>query len=171
MPCYIIPIKQYWAGQLFDSAISGENLFGAIPSKLWSIENVYYRHTRPITEEAPARILWYVSGGGKMGTHKKMIVGCSYLTEVHTGKGQDLFRRFKRYGIYEWEHIYELCGREKDEDIRALKFSHTELFKRPVSYAMAQQLLAKNGYKTPNTFAGPVQVSKEVFFDMYEMGK
>jgi hypothetical protein len=31
--------------------------------------------------------------------------------------------------------------------------------------------LAKNGYKTPNTFAGPVQVSKEVFFDMYEMGK
>ena len=52
-----------------------------------------------------------------------------------------------------------------------MKFSHTELFKRPVSYAMAQQLLAKNGYKTPNTFAGPVQVSKEVFFDMYEMGK
>lgn len=171
MPCYIIPIKQYWAGQLFDSAISGENLFGAIPSKLWSIENVYYRHTRPITEEAPARILWYVSGGGKKGTHKKMIVGCSYLTEVHTGKGQDLFRRFKRYGIYEWEHIYELCGGEKDEDIRALKFSHTELFKRPVRYDEAQQVLAKNGMKTPNTFAGPVQVSKEVFFDMYEMGK
>ena len=84
---------------------------------------------------------------------------------------QDLFRRFKRYGIYEWEHIYKLCGGEKDEDIRALKFSHTELFKRPVSYATAQQVLAKNGYKTPNTFAGPMQVNKDVFFDMYEMGK
>ena len=171
IPCYIIPIKQYWAGQLFDSAISGENLFGAIPSKLWSIENVYYRHTRPITEVAPARILWYVSGGGKVDTHRKMIVGCSYLTEVYTGKGQDLFRRFKRYGIYEWEHIYELCGREKNEDIRALKFSHTELFKRPLRYDEAQQVLGRNGMKTPNTFAGPVQVSKEVFFDMYEMGK
>ena len=170
MPCYIIPIKQYWAGQLFDSTISGENLFGAIPSKLWSIENVYYRHTRPITEEAPARILWYVSGGGKMGTHQKMIVASSYLTEVHTGKGQELFRRFKRYGIYEWGHIYDLCGGEKDEDIRALKFSHTELFKRPVRYDEAQQVLSQNGFKTPNTFAGPVLVSKEVFFDMYEMG-
>lgn len=171
IPCYIIPIKQYWAGQLFDCVISGESLFGAIPSKLWSIENVYYRHTRPITEEAPARILWYVSGGGKMGTHKKMIVGCSYLTEVHTGKGQDLFRRFKRYGIYEWEHIYDLCGREKDENIRALKFSHTELFKRPVLYDEVQQVLAQNGFKTPNTFAGPMLVSKEVFFDIYEMGR
>lgn len=171
IPCYIIPIKQYWAGQLFDIAISGENLFGAIPSKLWSIENVYYRHTRPITEVAPARILWYVSGGGKVGTHKKMIVGSSYLTEVHTGKGQELFRRFKRYGIYEWRLIYELCGKEKDEDIRALKFSHTELFKQPIRYNEAQRVLASNGMKTPNTFAGPVQVSKEVFFEMYEMGK
>lgn len=171
MPCYIIPIKQYWAGQLFDSAISGENLFGAIPSKLWSIENVYYRHTRPIKEKAPARILWYVSGGGKMGTHKKMIVGSSYLTEVHTGKGQDLFRRFKRYGIYEWGHIYELCGGERNEDIRALKFSHTELFKRPVRYDEVQRVLKRNGMRTPNTFASPVVVSREVFFDLYEMGK
>lgn len=171
IPMYIIPIRAYWAGQLFDSAISGENLFGAIPDKLWSIENVYYRHTKPLTEIAPARILWYVSGHGYAGTHSKAVVGCSYLTEVHTGKGQDLYRRFKRYGIYEWEHIYDLCGGEKDEDIRALKFSHTELFKRPVRYDEAQQVLAKNGMKTPNTFAGPVQVSKEVFFDMYEMGK
>lgn len=171
IPTYIIPIRAYWAGQLFDSAISGENIFGAIPDKLWSIENVYYRHTKPLTETAPARILWYVSGHGYAGTHAKAVVGCSYLTEVHTGKGQDLFRRFKRYGIYDWEHIYDLCGGEKDEDIRALKFNHTELFKRPVSYAIAQKMLAQNGFKTPNTFAGPVKVNKKVFFDLYEMGK
>lgn len=171
IPTYIIPIRAYWAGHLFDSTISAENLFGAIPSKLWSIENVYYRHTKPLTETAPARILWYVSGHGYAGTHAKTVVGCSYLTEVHTGKGQDLFKRFKLYGIYEWEHIYDLCGGEKDDDIRALKFSHTELFKQPVSYQAAQRVMARNGFKTPNTFAGPVQVSNEVFFDMYEMGK
>ena len=106
LPVYIIPIRQHWAGQLFDSTISGETLFGALPNRLWSIENVYYRHTRPITEAAPARILWYVSGQGKVGTHRKMIVACSYLTEVHTGRGQDLYRRFKQYGIYEWPDIY-----------------------------------------------------------------
>lgn len=170
IPTYIIPIRAYWAGQLFDSTISGENLFGAIPDKLWSIENVYYRHTKPIKELAPARILWYVSGHGYAGTHAKTVVGCSYLTEVHTGKGQDLFKRFKRYGIYEWEHIYDLCGGEKDEDIRALKFSHTELFRQPISYQEAQRILKKNGMKE-NTFASPVQVSREVFFAIYEIGK
>lgn len=170
IPCYIIPIKQYWAGQLFDIAISRESLFGANPSKLWNFENVYYRHTRPITEKAPARILWYVSGGGRVFSHRMMIVGCSYLIEVHTGKGRDLYRRFKRYGIYEWKDIYELCDRDNDKDIRALKFSHTELFKQPLQYQDVQQVLAQYGFKTPNTFAGPLQVSNEVFFKMYRLG-
>lgn len=175
IPTYIIPIRSYWAGQLFDSVISCESLFGAQPGKLWSIENVYYRHTKPITEKAPARILWYVSEGG-MGkrnsrTHLRSVVGCSYLIEVRTGKGKDLFRMYKHYGIYEWEHIYKLCGGEDDKDIRALKFSHTELFKNPVSYECAQKVLERNGFKTPNTFASPVLVSKEVFFDFYEIGR
>lgn len=170
IPTYIIPIRAYWAGQLFDNTISGENLFGAIPAKLWSIENVYYRHTKPINEHAPARILWYVSGEGRQGTHKRMIVACSYLTEVYTGKGQALFRQFKHYGIYEWSHIYELCGGEEDNDIRALKFSHTELFTKPVSYTEAQQVLARHGYKR-NPFASPLLVSKEVFADFYELGR
>lgn len=170
IPTYIIPIRQYWAGQLFDNVISGENLFGAVPSKLWSIENVYYRHTNPIKEVAPARILWYVSEGNRPGTHKKMIVGSSYLMEVYTGKGQTLYRRFKHYGIYEWEHIYELCGGEKDNDIRALKFSHTEMFYRPIPYEDAQKVLVRHGHKT-NTFASPLQVSKEVFADFYQLGR
>ena len=50
IPTYIVPIMPYWAGQLFDLAIAGEDLFGANPEKLWSFENVYYRHTKPITE-------------------------------------------------------------------------------------------------------------------------
>jgi GNAT superfamily N-acetyltransferase len=174
IPTYIIPIRPYWAGQLFDNVISSENLFGAEPDKLWSIENVYYRHTMPITEKAPARILWYVSGGGTSKrtsrTHVQTVVGCSYLTEVQTGKGKDLFRMYKHYGIYEWDNIYELCDGKDDKDIRALKFSHTELFRHPVTYDRAQELLVRNGFKR-NTFASPVLVSSAVFFDMYEIGR
>lgn len=170
IPVYIIPIRHCWAGQLFDSTISGETLFGALPSKLWSMENVYYRHTKPITETAPARILWYVSGQGRGGTHRKMIVACSYLREVYTGKGQELYRLFKQYGIYEWEDIYQLCGKEEDKDIRALKFSNTELFIQPICYDEVQKILAENGYKTPNTFAGPLEVTREVFFELYKLG-
>ena len=145
-------------------------LFGAIPNKLWNIENVYFRHTRPILERAPARILWYISGDVKNGTHKRMIVASSYLMEVHTGKGQDLFRRFKHYGIYEWSHIYELCGRDEDRNIRALKFSHTELFNNPIDYETVQKVLGTHGFKR-NTFMGPLMVGKEAFIDLYRMGR
>lgn len=169
IPTYFIPIKAYWAGQLFDNVISGETLFGAMPSKLWNFDNVYFRHTKPLTEHAPARILWYVSGDSTKGTHRKMVVGCSYLDEVYTGKGQELFRMFKSYGIYEWKNINDLCGGENDNDIRALKFSHTELFSKPVGYENVQKVLMRHGYKR-NTFAGPLKVTKDVFFDIYEIG-
>ena len=66
---------------------------------------MYYRHKKPITEEQPARILWYVCDRKERGAHSKMVVASSYLTEVHTGKGQELYRRFKHYGIYEWSDM------------------------------------------------------------------
>lgn len=167
---YIIPIWPRWAGQLFDSTISSEDLFGADPEKLWSFENVYYRHTKPITEVPPARILWYVSGHGEVCSHSKAIVGCSYLMDVKTGKAKDLFKLYKHYGIYVWKDIYELCNGKEDSDIRALKFSHTELFTRPIVYEKVQLILKKHGYRR-NTFASPLAVNNDVFIEMYEMGR
>lgn len=105
IPCYIVPIRPYWAGQLFDSVVSGGQLFGADPSRLWSFENVYYRHTKPITEKAPARILWYESNDKQERTRSKRVVACSYLTEVYTDKPKVLYKMFKHYGIYEWGDV------------------------------------------------------------------
>lgn len=170
LPIYIIPIKSYWAGQLFDFSIADEDLFGADPNKLWSFENVYYRHTRPINEIAPARILWYVSGGDEGFSRSKSIVATSYLDEALTGKPKELFRSYKHYGIYEWNHIYELCDKNVDQDIRALKFSHTEVFEYPVSYEKVKEIFISNGKKV-NTFSSPVIVSESIYFDIYKFGK
>ena len=170
IPSYIIPIKQYWAGQLFDMSIANEDLFGANPEKLWSFENVYYRHTKPITERYPARILWYVSGNGKSFSHAKSIVASSYLVDVMTGKPKTLYRVNKRYGIYEWEHIYELCEGDVDTDIRALKFCHTELFKHPVCFEKIQEILISNGRKK-NTFTSPIVIDETIYFQIYQLGK
>lgn len=170
IPSYIIPIKQYWAGQLFDMSIANEDLFGANPEKLWSFENVYYRHTKPITERYPARILWYVSGNGKSFSHAKSIVASSYLVDVMTGKPKTLYRVNKRYGIYEWEHIYELCEGDVDTDIRALKFCHTELFKYPVCFEKIQETLISNGRKK-NTFTSPIVIDETIYFQIYQLGK
>lgn len=163
IPCYIIPIKPYWAGELFDKSIAGENLFGANVSKLWNVENVYYRHTKPITEKFPARILWYASSG-KGTIRNKAIVACSYLDEVFTGLPKELFKMHKHYGVYEWRHIYDLCDKNINNPIRALKFSQTEVFKCPVKYSTVIKILGKN-----NTFASPVKIPTSVFKQIYNL--
>ena len=170
IPTYIVPIMPYWAGQLFDLTIAGEDLFGANPEKLWSFENVYYRHTKPITEKYPARILWYVSGKYVRYSHAKSIVASSYLTEVMTGKPKDLFHVNRRYGIYEWKDIYKLCGGDINTDIRALKFCHTEVFEYPIPFAKIQEIFNSNGRKR-NTFASPVEINDTIYFQLYQLGK
>lgn len=163
IPCYIIPIKPYWAGELFDKSIAGENLFGANVSKLWNVENVYYRHTKPITEKFPARILWYASSS-KGTIRNKAIVACSYLDEVFTGLPKELFKMHKHYGVYEWRHIYDLCDKNINNPIRALKFSQTEVFKKTVPYSSVIKILGKN-----NTFASPVEIPTSVFTQIYNL--
>lgn len=163
IPCYIIPIKPYWAGELFDKSIAGENLFGANVSKLWNVENVYYRHTKPITEKFPARILWYASSS-KGTIRNKAIVACSYLDEVFTGFPKELFKMHKHYGVYEWRHIYDLCDKNINNPIRALKFSQTEVFKKTVPYSSVIKILGKN-----NTFASPVEIPTSVFTQIYNL--
>jgi predicted nucleic acid-binding protein len=168
IPCYIIPIKPYWAGQLFDMNISGNDLFGANPDKLWNIENVYYRHTKPITEIAPARILWYASTD-KKSSRSQSIIATSYLDEVMTGKPKLLFQRNKHYGIYEWKNIYDLCEKDIEKDIRALRFSNTEVFNKPVLLSKINEILILNGRKK-NTFASPVKVNRNIFNHIYQIG-
>ncbi len=170
IPTYIIPIQPYWAGQLFDTAIASEDLFGANPAKLWSFENVYYRHTKPIKERFPARVLWYASGGDKYCSHAKSIIASSCLTDVMTGNPKTLFRVNKRFGIYEWKDISKLCNGNINAKIRALKFGHTEIFDYPVSYNKIQEILVSNGRKR-NTFASPVEINDLIFFQIYQLGK
>ena len=168
IPCYIIPIIPYWAGQLFDANISSQTLFGANPKKLWNIENVYYRHTKPINEIAPARILWYASKDNSTG-RSQSIIGASYLEEVMTDKPKELFQKNKHYGIYEWKNIYELCNRNIEIPIRALRFGHTEVFSTPIGYQKIQAILISNNRKR-NTFASPVKIGKDIFFEIYRSG-
>jgi predicted nucleic acid-binding protein len=168
IPCYIIPILPHWAGQLFDINISKQTLFGADADKLWNIENVYYRHTKPINETAPARILWYASND-KTIERSQAIIATSYLDEVMTDKPKMLFQKNKHYGIYEWKNIYELCNGDIETAIRALRFSHTEIFSKPIEYEFIQEVLVSNGMKK-NTFPSPLKVNKEIFNKIYLRG-
>ena len=168
IPSYVIPIKPYWAGQLFDMNISGATLYGADTNKLWNIENVYYRHTRPILEIAPARILWYASTNKKT-SRSKSIIATSYLDEVMTGKPKLLFKKNKHYGVYEWANIFDLCKGDMDKNIRALRFSKTEVFNKPILLSVIRKIFIANGRKA-NSFASPVKVDSDIFTQIYLLG-
>ncbi|WP_418502082.1 GNAT family N-acetyltransferase [Flagellimonas sp.] len=171
VPVYIVPIKPFWSGQLFDHFRANLNLFGATPELAWNRENIYYRSVKPISEKAPARILWYASTSTNSGNHNrsKSIVGCSYLDEVHIGMPKVLYQKFKTYGIYEWKDVFNLAKKDVLQNIKALKFSDTEVFDNAVSLRDVNDILLKNGRKK-NTFASPVVVDTNIFLEIYERG-
>lgn len=171
LPTYIVPIRPHWASQLFDHHLAAITIFGADPLLTWNRENIYYRSIKPVSEIAPGRILWYVSSETKaVSGRDKSIVAVSYLDEVHTGTAKSLFKKFRHYGIYEWRDIYALAKQNAMAPIKALKFTDTEVFEKPVFLTAVQQVFRACGQRT-NTFASPVKVSSEIFHQIYRLGK
>lgn len=167
IPCYIIPIKPLWAGQLFDKYISSSSIFGATPDKIWNRENVYYRNIKPVTEKVPARILWYVSS--EKGYHRqKAIVGVSYLDDVIVDLVKNQYNKFKKYGIYEWKDVYQLARKDINNPVKALKFSDSEIFQNVVRLPKITEILLANKRKK-NTFTSPLEINHEVFNDIYKL--
>ncbi len=168
LPSYIIPIKPFWASQLFDYYAAESSLFGSSAELSWSRENVYYRSVKPVTEKAPGRLLWY-SSSAKNQSRTNAIVGCSYLDEVHIGEAKKQFQRFRNYGIYQWDDIYKLAKYNIHTLIKVLKFSDTEVFKEPIKLIQINKVLLSHGQKK-NTFPSPVKISNETFMDLYKIG-
>lgn len=171
IPTYVIPIRRHWASQLFDFYQADQTLFGAKAELVWHRENIYYRNVKPVSEKYPARILWYVSSENKITTGRHMgIVACSYLDEVSIAPAKLLFQQFKNFGVYEWNDIYKLAEQDAQKEIKAIKFSDTEVFKEIISLNKITEIFESNG-KPRNTFTSPVEVSKEIFNQIYKIGK
>ena len=170
LPTYIVPIKPYWASQLFDFISSNSLLFGSSPELSWSKENVYYRSVRPDVERVhPGRILWYASEQ-KNFIRKKAIVGCSYLNGVSIGGAKFLYSTFRRFGIYSWKEIFKLSKGNINHKIKVLQFSDTEVFEKTISFSETNRILEAHGLKK-QTFVSPVKVNSEVFSEIYRLSK
>jgi len=168
IPCYIIPIWPIWAMNLFDPNIAKQDLFGAEPTLMLNIENVYYRASRPMIY-APGRILWYVSKrkGKYQGT--KSIRACSYLNEVFVDTPKSLFSQFKRLGIYKWENIFKVAKKDADKKIMAFQFSNTELFNSPVHADKLQEIWIQERGKN-FSIQSPIKISSNLFYQLYKIG-
>jgi GNAT superfamily N-acetyltransferase/predicted nucleic acid-binding protein len=167
LPCYVVPIQPRWAGALFDSSIAAEHLFPSDPSLLLRFENVYYRSAKPeILRMTPARVLWYVSDADSE-RHSKQIRASSLIRAVEIDTAKNVFRRYRRYGVFDWEHVRALA-RGSNGPVMAFSFSHTTLLKRPIPFADASSLLKTRLGKT-YTFQSPVELPEDVWIELHEL--
>ena len=165
---YIVPIQPVWAKDLFDEHLAREDLFGAKLDLALQQEGVYYRKNHFGMPRAPGRLLWYVSHrAGYQGSG--YVRACSRLDEVLIGKPKELYRKFRRLGIYEWENVYETAGGNVESNIMVLRFSHTELLPTPISWVNLQQILKLRNIKT--NIRSPVAIDVETFTELYQIGK
>ena len=171
IPTFIIPIKPYWAQQLFDANLSNQTLFGASKIELaLNKEAVYYKSKnapRLLKPGTTGRILWYVSSDRDSGFRNiNSIRACSILEEVIVSKPLDLYRRFRNLGIYSDQDILKVAKGDRDQEIMALRFSHTELLSNPIRFNKIREILNKRV-----TIQSPTFIDKEDFVSIYILGK
>jgi hypothetical protein len=167
IPTFIVPIKPEWAMHLFDEGLANQTLFGAEHDLALSRESAYYRSTLNSGGlTAPGRILWYVSAERRFAGAGHLRA-CSRLDEVAVDKPKNLYRRFKRLGVYKWEHVYALAKQSVDNPIMAVRFSDTELFPAPIRHRELLEVLRRSGIKTQ--LQSPVAIGPETFATLYKM--
>ena len=160
---FLIPIIPAYAMGLIDRHQSAEDLFGGDPNVLLRWSNVYYRKVNQHKMlKSPGRILWYASRS------KKQIVAVSCLDEVIIDTTKELFRRFKKFGVLKWDSLYEMCGRDSSKELMALKFSHTFLFREPISLDDVRTTYARHGAGL--SLQGPSKVLPKIFYELFQRG-
>ena len=147
LPTFIVSIRAEWAQHFFDEDLASQYLFGNREDLLLGIEGVYYCSAhRHLT--APARILWYVSKGND-GSGSMSIKACSRLEEVVIGKPKELFRRFRRLGVFQWKDVFQAAKNDLATDILAFRFSMTERFSKPFSLDQLEALDIRQPFLAP----------------------
>jgi predicted nucleic acid-binding protein len=169
LPTFLVPIRPIWAEYLFDEELSKQNLFPVYTELALNIESVYYRSkSNSGGLRAPGRILWYESFD-KAYSGSMHIRACSYLDEVIVGKPKDLFRQYRRLGVYQRKDVFKLAHFDTERDIMALRFSYTELLKAPISWGTMQKALKKEGISS--NLQSPILIPSNVFVKFYSSGK
>lgn len=163
---YLVPIKPEYARVLLGYVEPQTRLFETHSRAAVARENTYYMTPRNFVE-APARIIWWVSGGGAAGGVRAI----SWLDEVETGDPQRLFRKHQDRGVLDKQQVLESAkpfGKSGDLAATALLFGQTEVFREPVPIARARELCSEmtaRGYFVTTRRVGELSVRA-----LYEKG-
>jgi GNAT superfamily N-acetyltransferase len=161
LPTFLVPIRPAWASDLFgvpQTMFPRSNMLGI------SREHVYYRSPRPRVEQAPARLLWYVSGASHGGT--AAVIGCSRLDEVVIGKPVVLHQTFRHLGVW---HRDQVTAAAHDGVALALRFADTEIFPHQVSLRRLRELAA--AHRQNPLLRSPQKITADLFAAIYQEGQ
>ena len=160
---FLVPIRPAYATSLIDRREAEDFLFVDKSEVLLRWDNVYYRTaTRHKMLTTPGRILWYVS------KPKKQVIAVSCLDEVVINPAKELFKKFKKFGVLEWKDLCEMCDGDPLKELMVLKFSHTFLFREPVSLEVLRTVCEENGVGL--SLQGPSVLPPQVFHELFQKG-
>lgn len=164
-PCFLVPIQAHWAEHFFDVDQASMRLpqISDIREEIHlGVEAVYYSASKN-KFTAPGHVLWYVSLGPEdMGS--MTVKAVSRLRGIVRGGPKELFRQFRRLGVYEWKQVYDAAHHNIKASLVALRFSHTERFLNPISKSQLSDLGIKGNLQ------GPMSVPHETFKTLYQLG-
>jgi len=164
LPAFIVPIRPMYAQHLFDVGLAKSDLFGANIDLALNIESIYYRSAKNSGGlAAPGRILWYVSGDSRV-PGSGHIRASSRLEEVEVGPARQIFRKFRRLGIFGFKEVLQVAGGDAESDVMALRFSDTRALVRPVSWDAMRSTLAAEGINS--TLVSPTNIPIQLYFKL-----
>jgi hypothetical protein len=164
LPTYLVAIQPVFAERLFDSRLAEQTLLHRELGLGLSREHVYYRAVNPGGFiSAPARILWYVSGG-RPGHPNGELRAVSHLAEVVIDSPKVLCRRFERLGAWHYEQVCDAAGRTGQA--MALRVVDTELFDDPLDLKALRAACEEIGTTFRPPFS-PIEVDESVFELLY----
>jgi hypothetical protein len=161
-PTYIVPVQAHWARGLFGQEPGQQSLLPRPDGLGLAREHVYYRSVvRSV--EWPARLLWFVTGGGNNGGFRAV----SWLDEVVSARPRALFKRFGSQGIYS-EGDVKGAVRKAGGEVSAMLFSRTEPFQQAISLKQAKAMFPIIG---SNQFLRTTRkVDEHMFEALYRLG-
>ncbi len=163
---YMVPIKPEYARVLLGYEEPQVRLFETHARAAVARENTYYMTPRK-SVEAPARVIWWVSGGGALGGVRAM----SWLDEVDTDDPHRLFSKYQDRGVLNKQQVFgsaKQFGNSGALAATALLFSQTEVFDKPVPVARAKELCPE--MRTKGFFVTTRQVDEQSVSALYTEG-
>ena len=163
---YMVPIKPEYARVILGYEEPQLRLFEQHRRAAVARHNVYYMSPRRFVE-APARIIWWVSGGGSLGGMRAV----SWLDEVETGDPRRLHRRYRNFGVLDENQVIGTAKQSKQSgrpEATAMVFSQTEMFTEPVSIARSREIC--DSMKQNSYFITTRRIEENTIRELYEEG-